>query len=44
MHLGDGLGDRLMFDGNAVSGDHDSGAICTAPAVNKYFRVRIRVN
>ena len=33
-----------MFDSNAVRGDHDSGAICAAPAMNKYFRIRVRAN
>ncbi len=33
-----------MLDGNAVRGDHDSSTIGAAPAMNKYFRIRVRAN
>jgi hypothetical protein len=44
MHFRDGLGDWLMFDRNAVRGDHDSCTISAASAVNEYFRIRVRAN
>ena len=44
MHFRDSLCDWLVFDCDAVRGDHDSCTICAAPAMNKYFRVRVRAN
>ena len=40
-HFRNGLGDGFMFDGNAVSGNHDSCAVCAAPAMDKYLGFRI---
>src|SRR5271157_2763255 len=44
VHFRDSLRDRSMLDGNAVSRDHDSGAICAALAMNKYPGRRVRAN
>ena len=43
-HFRDCLGDWFMFDRNAVSGNHDSCAICAAPAMDKYLGLRIGAN
>src|SRR5205814_4307841 len=33
-----------MIHGNAVSRDHDAGAICATLAMNKYLGLRVRAN
>jgi len=43
-HFRDSLGDWLMFDGNAVGGNHDSCTICAAPAMDKYLDFWIGAN
>ena len=44
VHFRDSFRDWFMIDGDAVSRDHDPGAICATLAMNKYLGLRVRAN